>query len=192
MRKNEEGQVIIIVAVLLVVVLTILAVIIDGARMMVEQQEINRAADAAGKAGLIIVGDRMVTQVVSAQTAAANVTLTSTPVGSTPGPTLTPTPAVDDFFSWMNDDHRQTLVAPPVQTLVATHVLGNAKENGFGLDNPMVTGLEISYPDGYQPGDQSIQISVRIDRLVVVMFGNLLNLNEGVLFGKSKQSIPKE
>jgi hypothetical protein len=90
----------------------------------------------------------------------------------------------------MNDDHHQTLVASPMQTLVATHVLGNAQENGLGLNNPMVTGLEISYPDGYHPGDQSIQIGVRIDRLVVVMFGNLLNLNEGVLSGKTKQSIP--
>jgi len=190
MNKKEEGQVIIIVAVLLVVVMLFLAVIIDGARLMVENQELDRAADAAGKAGLIIVGDRMVTQVVAAQTAAANVTLTATPIGSTPGPTLTPTPAADDFFSWIDEDHSKTLVAPPMQTLVATHVLGNARENGFGLNNPMVTGLEISYPDGYHPGDQSIQISVRIDRLVVVMFGNLLNLNEGALSGKTKQSIP--
>jgi len=190
MRKNEKGQVIIIVAVLLVVVLIILALIIDGSRILVEQQELNRVADAAGKAGLIIVGDQMVTQVVCAQTAAASITLTATPVGSTPGPTLTPTPAADDFFSWINEDHKKILVAPPMQTLVATHVLGSAEENGFGFSNPVVTGLEISYPDGYLPGDQSIQISVRIDRLVVVIFGNLLNLKEGVLSGKTLQSIP--
>ena len=167
-----------------------LAVIIDGARLMVEYQELNRAADAAGKTGLIVIGDQMVTQVVSAQTTAAQITLTATPTGSTPGPTLTPTPQLDDFFSWIDEDHRKTLVAPPMQTLVATHVLGSAEENGFGLSNPAVTGLEISYPDGYQPGHESIQISVRIDRLVVVMFGNLLNLNEGALSGKTKQSIP--
>ncbi|MCK5795307.1 MAG: hypothetical protein KAH12_11410 [Anaerolineales bacterium] len=190
MRKNEKGQVIIIVAVLLVVVLIVLALIIDGSRIMVEMQELNRAADAAGKAGLIIVGDHMVTQVVAAQTSAASITLTPTLIGSAPGPTLTPTPAADDFFSWINEDHKKTLVAPPMQTLVATHVLGSAEENGFGLSNPAVTGLEISYPDGYHPGDQSVQISVGIDRIVVVMFGNLLNLNEGVLSGKTKQSIP--
>ncbi len=191
MRKNEKGQVIIIVAVLLVVVLTILAVIIDGARLMVEQQEINRAADAAGKAGLIIVGDKMVTQVVAAQTAAAGITLTATPVGSTPGPSLTPTPAADDFFSWINDDHRKTLVAPPMQTQVATHVLGSVEENDHGLSNPVITGLEITYPDHYLMGDQNIQIAVRIDRVVAVIFGSLFNLDEGVLSGNTKQNIPQ-
>lgn len=127
-KNSEKAQVVIIVAVLLMVILLMLALIIDGARLMVEQQELKRAADAAGKAGLIVVGDRMVTQVVSAQTAAANLTLTATPAGSTPGPTLTPTPAPDDFYSWLNDDHRETLVAPPMQTLVATHVLGSVEE----------------------------------------------------------------
>ena len=191
MRNNEQGQVIIIVAVLLVVVLIFLAVIIDGARLMVEQQDLNRAADAAGKAGLLVVGDQMVTQVVSAQTAAASITLTATPIGSTPGPTLTPTPAADDFFSWMSDDHRKTLVAPHMQTLVATHVVGSVEENGLGLSNPVVTDLEITYPDQYQPGDQDLKIDIQIKRVVAVIFGNLLNLNEGVLTGNSKQSLPQ-
>jgi len=190
-KKNEQGQVIIIVAVLLVVVLTILAVIIDGARLLVEQQEINRAADAAGKAGLIVVGDQMVTQVVAAQTAAASITLTATPIGSTPGPTLTPTPAADDFFSWINNDHRLTLVAPPMQTLVATHVMGSAEENDHGLSNPVITGLEINYPDHYLIGDQNIQIDVRINRVVAIMFGALFNLEEGALSGNTKQNIPQ-
>ena len=122
----------VIVAVLLIVILLFLAVIVDGARIMVEQRELSRAADAAGKAGLILVGDRMVTQVVDAQTVAAEITLTSTPMGATPGPTLTPTPGSDDFFEWLTDDHRMTLVAPPMQTLVATHVLGSLEENGLG------------------------------------------------------------
>ena len=187
---DDKGQVIIIVAFLLVAVLIVLALIIDGSRFMLEQQELDRAADAAGKAGMIIVGDQMVTQVAGVQTAAARITLAATSVGSSPGPTLTPTPAADEFFSWINEDHKKTLVAPPMQTLVAAHVLGSAEENGFGLSNPAVTGLEISYPNEYHPGDRSIQISVRINRLVVVMFGNLLNLNEGVISGKTKQSIP--
>ncbi len=191
MINTEKGQVIIIVAVLLVVVLLFLAVIIDGSRLMVEQQELNRAADAAGKAGLIIVGNQMVTQVVSAKTAAAVITLTATPPGITPGPTLTPTPGPDDFFSWINDDHRKTLVAPPMQTLVATYVLGSAEENGFGLSNPAVTELEISYPDQYHPGDAFLQIDVRIKRIVAVMFGSLLNLDKGVLSGNTKQNIPQ-
>ena len=146
MRTHEGGQVIIIVAVALMVILLILALIIDGARLMVERQELNRAADAAGKAGLIIVGDQMVTQVVAAQTASASITISPTALGGTPGPTLTPTPAPDDFYSWLNDSDRQTLVSPPIQTLVATQVLGSAEENDLGLSNPVVTDLVISYP----------------------------------------------
>jgi hypothetical protein len=190
-KVNEKGQVIVIVAVLLIVVLLFLAVIIDGARLMVEQQELNRAADAAGKAGLIVVGDQMVTQVVSAQTAAASITLTATPAGSTPGPTLTSTPEGDDFYTWLTGDHRKTLVAPPMQTQVATHVFGSADENGLGLSNPAVTGLDISYPDAYLPGGKNIQLTVRINRVVAVLFGSILNLEEGVLSGTTKQSIPQ-
>ena len=189
MRIKEKGQVMIILALLLVVVLTILAVIIDGARLVIEQQEIKRVADAAGKAGLIIVGDHMITQVVAAQTAAASITLATTPIGSTPGPTLTPAPAVDDFFSWINDDHRKTLVAPLMQTLVATHVLGSVEENDQGLNNPVITEIEITFPYQYLVGDQNIQIKVRIDRVVAILFGSLFNLDEGVLSGNTKQNI---
>lgn len=191
MRKKERGQVIIIVAVLLVVVLIILAVIIDGARIMVEKHELNRAADAAGKAGLIVVGDRMVTQVVAAQTAAASITVASTRIGSTPEPTWTPIPAADDFFAWITDDDRKTLIAPPMKTLVATHVIGSAEENGFGTSNPVKTGLQISYPDRYHTADNYIQIEVRIERKVAIIFGNLFTLDEGVLSGNTKQNIPQ-
>lgn len=191
MKKSEKSQIVIIVAVLLMVILLFLALIIDGARLMVEHQELKRAAEAAGKAGLIVVGDRMVTQVVSAQTAAASLTLTATPAGSTPGPTLTPIPAPDDFYSWLTEDHRATLVAPSMRTLVATHVLGSAEENGFGLSNPAVTEFEVDYPHQYQPGDQHLQIYIRIKRVVAVIFGSILNLDEGVLSGDTKQSIPQ-
>ena len=120
------------------------------------------------------------------------ITLTATPIGSTPGPTLTPTPEADDFFSWINDDHRKTLVAPPMQTLVATHVMGSAEENGHGLTNPLVTGLEISYPDQYLIWEISISRSrVRIDRVVAIMFGDLFNLEEGAFSGNTKQNIPQ-
>lgn len=191
MKKSEKSQIVIIVAVLLMVILLFLALIIDGARLMVEHQELKRAAEAAGKAGLIVVGDRMVTQVVSAQTAAASLTLTATPAGSTPGPTLTPIPAPDDFYSWLTEEHRATLVAPSMRTLVATYVLGSAEKNGFGLSNPAVTEFEVDYPHQYHPGDQHLQIYIRIKRVVAVIFGSILNLDEGVLSGDTKQSIPQ-
>ena len=191
MKKSEKAQIVIIVAVLLMVILLFLALIIDGARLMVEQQELKRAAEAAGKAGLIFVGDRMVTQVVSAQTAAASLTLSATPPGSTPGPTLTPTPAPNDFFGWLTDFHRATLVAPPMRTLVATYVLGSAEDNGFGPSNPAVAEFEVDYPHQYHPGDQHLQIYIRIKRVAAVIFGSILNLDEGVLSGDAKQSIPQ-
>ncbi|HDD56335.1 MAG TPA: hypothetical protein ENG59_08845 [Chloroflexi bacterium] len=187
--KTERGQVIIIVAVLLVVLLLFLAVLIDGARLFVEQQEINRALDAAGKAGLIVAGDRMITQVVSAQTAAALNPPSAAPSGGIPYPTPTPTPAPDDLYAWLTDEHRQTLVAPPLQTLVATHALGSLEENGLGLNNPNVIVITVSYPDGYHPGDQTLQILLGLDRRVVIMFGKVLNLKQGVLSGSSKQII---
>ena len=175
--NNQRGQVIVIVAVLLMVLLLFLAVIIDGARLFVEQQEINRALDAAGKAGLIVVGDRMVTQVVSAQTAAASITPSATPSGSTPGPTATETPDPDDFYPWLTDEDRQTLVAGPMQTTVATYVLGSLGENGLGLDNTNVIDIEINYPEAYHLDDQTLEILLKLDRRVVIIFGRLLNLS---------------
>lgn len=185
--KTERGQVILIVAVLLVVLLFLLAVLIDAGRLFVEQQEINRALDAAGKAGLILVGDRMVTQVVAAQTAAASIT----PGEGTPGPTPTRTPGPDDFYAWLTDEDRQTLVAPPLQTLVATQVLGSLEENGFGKDHPQVIYIGISYPEDYNLDDQTLEILLNFDRRVVILFGKILNLNQGVLSGSSKQTIPQ-
>lgn len=191
MMRSEKAQIVIIVAVLLMVALLFLAVIIDGARLMVERQALIRIADAAGKAGLIIVGDQMVTQVVNVQTATAKVSCTPTPWGSTPGPTLTPTDSGDGFYSWMDDDHRATLVAPPMQTLVATHSIGYAEMNGLGPSHPAVKDFVVDYPHEYHPDHQQLRIYVRIKKKVTVMFGSLLGIKEGVLIGDSKQSIPQ-
>jgi hypothetical protein len=190
MIRNEQAQIVIIVAVLLMVTLIFLAVVIDGARLMIERQELKRAADAAGKAGLIVVGDRMVTQVVQAQTATTKATVTPTSEGSTPGPTLTPTDPGDEFFSWLDDDHKQTLVAPPMQTLVTTYAIAYAEENELGPSHPAVIVIGVDYPYHYHPDDHHLQIYVRIRRKVSVMFGFMLGIPEGELSGDAKQSIP--
>lgn len=189
--KTERGQVIIIVAILLVALLLFLAILIDGSRLFIEMQEINRALDAAGKAGLIVVGDQMVTQAAAAQTAAASITPSATPSVGTTGPTLTATPRGDDIYAWLSDEDRQTLVAPPMQTLVATHVLGSLEENGFGEGNPNLIDIQISYPDRDQSTDQTLGILLDLDRRVVIIFGRILNLNQGVLSGSAKQTIPQ-
>ncbi len=191
MKKSDGGQILIIVAVLLTAAFLLLAVIIDGSRLLLEQQELNRAADAAGKAGLIMVGNQMVTQVVNAQTAASSNKTTPTNDDFGSELTLTPAPGQDDFFYWINDDHRKTLVGAPMQTLVATHVLGAAEENGLGLSNPSVTRLEIVYPFSYDLNDQFIRIKVRIERVVPILFGNFLQLEDGVLSGDAEDKIPQ-
>ena len=189
--KTETGQVIFILAVLLMILLLFLAVLIDGARLLIEQQEINRALDAAGKAGLIVAGDQMVTMAIAGQTAAASITPSATSTGSTPNPNPTATPQPDDFYGWLTDENLQTLVAPPMQTKVVTHALEFLEKNGLGLDNPDVTDIRVSYPGGTQSGDSTITVLLELDRRVVILFGRILAINQGTLSGKSKQTIPQ-
>jgi len=189
--NQQRGQILILVAVLVMVFLLMMAVMVDGARIFTEQQRIERSLDAAGKAGLIIVGNRMVTQVVKAQILAASIAPVPVPGGIPPGPTLSSTPVPDDFFSWLSEEDRQELVAPPMQTIVATHVLGNLKENGLDISNPNVIDIKISFPDNYDPENQNLDIQVELERRVVIIFGGLLNLNEGIIHGSSRQSMPQ-
>jgi len=191
MIKREKAQVVVIFAVLLMVVMLLLAVIIDGARLMLKRQELTRVASAAGKAGLIVVGDQMVTQVVKAQTEVAMVTLTPQPTGVLLGPTPTPIPAEDDFFGWINDTQRAILVGTQMRTMVATNVKGYAEVNGLGLSNSDVSEVEIIYPYQYYPGDQNLQISVRIEHIFVAVFRSLLEIEDGTISGRSKQNIPQ-
>jgi len=189
--NDQRGQILILLAVLVTVFLLMMAVMVDGARIYIEQQKIERSLDAAGKAGLIIVGNRMVTQVVKAQTLAASITPAPIPGGIPPGPTLTATPGPNNLFSWLSDEDRQKLVAPPMQTIVATHILGSLSENGLDLSNPNVIDIKISYPDDYDPENKTIDIQLELERRVVIIFGGLLNLNEGIIHGSSRQSMPQ-
>lgn len=191
MRKRERAQVIVIVAILLMVLLLLLAVVIDGATMMLEKQRLERAAGSAGKAGLIPAADHMVTQVVAARTAAA--TLVGTPSGhtATPGPTPTGTPDTGDFYGWLDDDDRKTLVAPPMRTMVATHSVAYADRNGIGPSNLDVLQLEVDYPYQYQAGDHALKIRIFIRRKVDILFGSLWGMDKGEISGESQQSLPQ-
>jgi len=194
---NAKGQILIVVAIFLLVVLFFLAVIIDGARLMVEKHELDRAADAAARAGIGLVGDQMVTQVIQAQTQAAIQLCTPVPTQLPEGqenqpalPTCTPTPSPKDFYAWLNESHRATLVSPNMQTAVAEQVSSLADMNGLGYANPHILELEIEYPHQYNPGEQDLNIYVRIQRRVTVLFSSLLGLDEGELSGDTQQSIP--
>ncbi|MBC8330856.1 MAG: hypothetical protein H8E28_02635 [Anaerolineae bacterium] len=196
--KRSRGQILIVVAVLLLVVLFFLAVITDGARLMVEKHELNRGADAAARAGLVIVGDQMVTQVVYAQTMAAVHRCTPPPEPEThepedydPHPTCTPTPQPSDFYAWLKDRHRATLVSSGMKTKVAVEVYAYADSNGLGLSNPAVEEIEVIYPYEYHPNGRDLNILVRIRRQVTVIFMGLLGMEEGKLYGETQQSIPQ-
>ncbi len=190
MMKEERGQVIILTAVLLIVLLLLLSILIDGAHYFIEKQETNRALDAAGKAGLIVVSDRMVTQAVSARTAAGLITNTSNPPRGTSFPITTGTPEPDAYYPWLTDQDRQTLVAPPLQTVVATHVLGSLAEMGLGPTAPNVLDIRITYPVGNHSHDPTLGILLELDRRVAIVFSRILTGEEGVITGRSKQIIP--
>lgn len=196
--RRFRGQILMVVAILLLVVLFFLAVIIDGARLMVEQHELDRAADAAARAGLGVVGDRMVTQVIQAQTMAAIHLCTPlpgestpTPEGFIPPPTCTPTPHPDDFYAWLNDRHRSTLISDGMQTAVASQVYAFAEYNQLGSSNPVVEEIEVIYPYVYHPGDRDLNIYVQIRRQVTVIFMRLLGIEESELYGETQQHIPQ-
>jgi hypothetical protein len=194
---NTKGQILIVVAILLLVVLFFLAVIIDGARLMVEKHELDRAADAAARAGIGLIGDQMVTQVIQAQTQAAIHLCTPVPTHlpdsqdtPTPRPTCTPTPLPKDFYAWLNESHRATLVSPNMQTAVAAQVEALADMNSLGYANPDILELEIDFPHQYSPGENDLNIYVRIRRRVTVLFSGLLAIEQGELTGDTQQSIP--
>ncbi len=198
MRSKLRGQILIVVAILLLVVLFFLAVIIDGARLMVEKHELDRAADAAARAGLVVVGDRMVTQVVAAQTKAALNRCTPipesnplTPEEYVPPHTCTPTPLPNDFYAWLKDHHRTTLVSPAMQTSVAGQVQAYADNNNLGLSNPNILELVVLYPYEYQPNHRDLNILVRIRRQVSVLLVGLLGIDQTELSGETQQSIPQ-
>ncbi len=198
MSSKPRGQILIVVAILLMVVLFFLAVVIDGARLMVEKHELDRAADAAARAGLVVIGDRMVTQVVAAQTKAALNRCTPlpesnplTPEGYVPPPTCTPTPMPSDFYAWLKDYHRATLVSPAMQTSVAGQVQAYADNNNLGLSNPNIIEFEVLYPHEYQANQRDLNIFVRIRRQVSVLLVGLLGIDQAELSGDTQQSIPQ-
>lgn len=193
MSLEHKGQILIVVAILLLVVLFFLAMIIDGARLMVEKHELDRVADAAARAGIGVVGDQMVTQVVQAQALAAIQRCTPIPddIEEPPEPTCTPTPHPSDFYAWLNNNHRATLVSAGMQTVVAQEVLSLADINGLGLSNPAVFEIEVIYPHEYNQEDRDVNIYVRIRRKVTVLFAGLLGIDQGELSGDTQQSIPQ-
>ena len=169
MKCFERGQLLIITGLSLVVFLLLLGGGIELCRILVFRSELNRAADAAGKAGLILVGDQILTQQAESRSDMND---------------LLSTPELDG----QSGGHFSTLTAPPMQTQVADEVRVSLAANGFIESDPMIKKIEVAYPLYSRVGEVAIEV-----RLVYIVKGvaRYLIKEGGVIYGHSIQSIPQ-
>ena len=183
MKKDPSAQIVVILAVLLMVFLIILAFLMDVSRLMIEKQHVIRAADSAGKAGLLVVADEMVTQIASAsqQTSASS---------GTPPTTGTGTPEPNSQLTLLSEDCRRTLVADPMRTEVAGQVREVIEANDLDRYSREDYSLEILYPAEFQPDGKYLEIVVSIRKNVELLFSQVWEINKGEINVESRQRIP--
>jgi hypothetical protein len=169
---RQRGQILIVVAILISVTLLLLAVALDAGRLYIERARMKRAVQAAADAGISVVADRMLTQVVARQTIMAG-----TPSPTPPG-ISTPTPPLSDVVAWLMDEDRATLVSDEVVADAEAAARDYAARNGLDPADPDTLSLEISYPqDGYMPENiaiRSLRLLVRVRRQTTVLLAGLL------------------
>ena len=173
MRKR--GQILIIIAFLIPALLLFLAVAVDAGRLFIERSRMKRAAQGAADAGISIIAEQMVTQVVARQTIEA-----STPSPMPPA-LITATPALGDLQAWLTNEDRATLVSPPVQTTAGVEARFYASANGFNIADSQTIAVEYKFPqDGFDPEDDDIKtlrFSVFIKRREVILLAGLLDVS---------------
>jgi hypothetical protein len=183
MNIDQRAQIVVILAVLLVVFLLIFAFLLDGSRLMIQKQKIFRAADSAGKAGLLIVADKMVTQIASASQ--------QTPASSgTPPITGTGTPEPNSQLTLLSEDCRRTLVADPMRTEVAGQVLEVIESNEMDRFSTGDDSLEILFPADDRLDGEYLEIIVRVKKNVDLLFSQVWEIDRGVINVESRQRIP--
>ena len=158
---KPHGQILVVIALLMMVVLMLLAVAVDGGRLMIERTRLRRAAQAAADAGIGVVAEQMVIQAAARQTQAALL-----PTCAPAGP-CTPTPAINNVPGWLTDEDRATLVAPPMQTQVASEAKQYAQRNEFAE-------AEVGYPESYDPASPVVRIMVALRRRATILLAGLL------------------
>lgn len=170
MKRSERGQSIVLAGVFLSVLLILVLVVVEIFRMFLMQNELNRAAEAAGKSGLILVGDKIMAFEKGSGEGTESQTQSSTPGKIT------------------SEDSRY-LFSPPVQTQVAREVLTSLERNGIQLDDSKVETIIIEYPASILQSGIAlrVQIEIKMDSLLK----DLLLLEDGVITGQSLQSIPQ-
>lgn len=161
---NPRGQIVIVVAVLLMAGLFLLALVVDGGRIAWQRSKAHRAAQAAADAGIGIVSEGVVTLAAMRQTEAAD----------NPCPSCTPTPDPEFASRWLSDEDRSTLIAPPMRTQVAAEAEEYLSKNGFDSSQPETLSMQVDYPVGYRPLDQSIRIKVRLNRALIALIAGIL------------------
>jgi uncharacterized membrane protein len=144
---TRRGQVVVIIAFLIPVVLLLMAVGVDAGRIYLARADLQRAAESAASAGISVIADRMVTQVVIRKTEVAG--LPSTPMGATA------TPEPGSLTAWLTDEDRATLVAPAVASDAEAAARSLLAENG--VDAGIDVEFEFTFPQaGYDPGNTGI------------------------------------
>ncbi len=192
MKSKERAQVLIIVAIAMVVLMLLFAVIVDGGRLMIKDHQIGRVADAAAKAGMVVVGDQMVTQAVWRQSEAAMRPPCNPDAGyGTPGASCTATPQPQDIPAWLTDEDRATLVSPAMQTPVAAAVFEYADQNEAGPTDLDMCEVTVAYPFDYRLDDKNLHLHVRLHCHVAILLAGTLGQDQVRISAESEQSLPQ-
>jgi Putative Flp pilus-assembly TadE/G-like len=189
---RPHGQIVIVVAIALTVVLIILAVAVDAGRLYIEQQRLDRSAQAAADAGIGWVSEQMVTQAVARQTEAAMLS-PCVPDGEfgESGALCTATPQPAEISHWLNDDDRATLVSPDVQATAESVGREYASRNGLDSSNPAIESLTLVYPYAYDPLADELSYLVRVREKVSVLLVGLIGREFVHLPGEGLSEVPQ-
>ncbi len=188
-EKWKRAQVLVMVAVFLMVVLMLLALSVEMGRLSRERHHLQGVADAAAKAGMLVVADQMVTLAVAQQTQAALNPCVPDAGYGTPGATCTATPPPDIVPAWLNDDDRATLISPAMRTQVAQSVQTQLARNGYG---PGDLEVQVQYPYRYHPADTEVRLFLRLRKEIQGLLAHLLGWNRDLpVSAETQQELPQ-
>ena len=187
--KGKSGQVLVLVAVFTLVVLVLLALSVEVGRLSQQRHRLQGVADAAAKAGMLVVADQMVTLAAARQTQAAASPCVPDAGYATPGATCTATPPPEVVPAWLTDEDRATLVSPVMRTQVAQAVRIQLARNGYESGDLMV---EVQYPYRYRPEGERLGLLLRLKARLAGLLVHLLGWKQKVpVAAESLQELPQ-
>lgn len=189
MKRLEKSQIVVIAAMLFMVIFLMFAVLVDGYLIMIKRQELLQLASSAGKAGLIEVGNQIMTQNSIDLLLKREIELT---IQATRNSKLPETTFGEGKLPYVmsTQDYQATLISPPIQTQVtsrAQRYIDNAN-----LFKPQADDVEVMiiYPYQYSDAKSNLIIWIRLKQKIRLFFGALFTLSDGEIIRESKQSIP--